>query len=420
MESPYAWARREYAQLDIDSEAAIKNALSIPISIHCWQADDVKGLEKRESPGDGGGILATGGYPGTARTGVEIRSDLDAVLDVLPGAHRLNLHAFYAETDGAKADRDKLGPEHFAKWISWAKQRRIGLDFNPTYFAHPMAADGQTLSHPDKTVRAFWIAHGRACRRIAAAMAKALKSPVVLNHWVPDGSKDMPADRWSPRERLADSLDRIIRAKDPKIPKSSCLDAVEGKLFGLGSEAYVVGSHEFYLQYALTREVMLCLDMGHFHPTETIDDKLSAVLTFQKEVLLHVSRPMRWDSDHVVVFDDALRNVFLEIGRAKAWPRVRVALDYFDASINRLAAYVIGVRATRQAILYAMLDPTKTLRNEESAGRHAQRLAWMEAAKTLPFGLVWDELCDRARMPRGAEWLPLIEAHEERILKTRG
>ena len=413
----YRLARAAYAACGVDTEAALRRARTVPISLHCWQADDVRGLETRPEAVDSGGIMATGGYPGRARNGDEMRADLDVVLRLLPGRQRLNLHAFYAETGAKPVDRDRLEPEHFARWLGWAGSRRVGLDFNPTYFAHPRAASGFTLSHPDPAIRQFWIAHGRASRRIAQHFARKLGSPSVINHWAPDGAKDAPADRWSPRERLRESLDAILA--DRTVDRRLCVDAVEGKLFGLGSEDYVVGSHEFYYGYAQARGLVPCLDLGHFHPTESVADKVSALMQFHPRILLHTSRPVRWDSDHVVILDDPVRALFLEISRGGVWDRVFVALDFFDASINRIAAYVIGARATRQAILFSLLDPTGRLRDAERSGRGHERLALMEQAKALPWGAVWDELCAREDVPAGADWLREVAAHERAVLRRR-
>jgi L-rhamnose isomerase len=413
----YKLAREAYADFGVDTEAALTRALEIPISLHCWQADDVRGLETPKGAVDSGGIMATGGYPGRARNGDEMRADLDVVLKLLPGQQRLNLHAFYAETGDAHVDRDALEPQHFSRWLDWAKSKSIGLDFNPTYFAHPKAASGFTLSHPDKAIRRFWIDHAKACRRIAQHFAKKLGTPCVHNHWVPDGAKDTPADRWSPRERLVQSYDAIFA--DKSINRKLCVDAVEGKLFGLGSEEYVVGSQEFYSSYAQARDLVLCLDLGHYHPTESVADKVSALMQFHKRILLHTSRPIRWDSDHVVILDDPTRNLFLEIARGDAWDRVFVALDFFDASINRLAAYVVGARATRQAILLGLLDPSQRLREADTAGRGHERLALMEQTKSLPWGAVWDELCLRANVPARADWLADISSYEQQILASR-
>lgn len=413
----YRLARQTYASLGVDTEAAIRNALRIPISLHCWQADDVRGLETPKDGLTGGGIMATGGYPGRSRNGDEMRADLDQVLKLLPGRQRLNLHAFYAETGAKVVDRDELEPEHFTRWLAWAKSRRIGLDFNPTYFAHEKANSGFTLSSTDKGIRRFWINHGKACRRIAQHFAKTLGKPCVNNHWIPDGTKDAPADRWAPRERLADSYDAIFA--DKTVSRKHCIDAVEGKLFGLGSEEYVVGSQEFYSNYALSRDLVLCLDLGHFHPTESVADKVSAHLRFHKRLLLHTSRPVRWDSDHVVVLGDAVRNLFLEIARGDAWDRVFVALDFFDASINRIGAYIVGARATRQAILCGLLDPTERLKQAEASGRGHERLALMELTRSLPWGAVWDELCQRDEVPAGADWLKDVRRYEKSVLAGR-
>ena len=414
----YQMAAELYAEQQIDTEAAIDRALRTPISLHCWQADDVVGLENQSGAVSGGGILSTGNYPGRARNGQEMRQDLDTVMRLLPGRHKVNVHAFYAETDGKKVDRDAFAPEHFAHWIDWARKGKFGLDFNPTYFAHPMASDGLTLSHPDRKVREFWIRHGIAARRVAEHMGKTLKSPCINNHWIPDGIKDSPADRWGPRARLVDSYDRIFDQKHG-ISGKHCVDAVESKLFGIGSEDYVVGSMEFYTGYALSRGLVQCLDMGHDHPTEGIHDKVSALLQFQHSLLIHTSRPIRWDSDHVVIFNDDVRQVFSEIVRGNALDRVYVALDFFDASINRIAAYVIGARATRLAILSALLDPSAKLKAFETQGRRAEKLAWMESQKTMPLGAIWDMLCLRSGVPPGATWLDDVTEYEQRVLSAR-
>ncbi len=414
----YKLAREQYAALGVDTEAAIRHATRIPISLHCWQADDVRGLETPKDGLAGGGIMATGAHPGRARNGDEMRADLDLVLNLLPGKQRLNLHAFYAETGAKAVDRDEIEPQHFARWMGWAKSRRVGLDFNPTYFAHEMANSGFTLSSADPAVRKFWIRHAKACRHIAESFSKTLGTPAVHNHWVPDGAKDAPADRFAPRERLADSYDTIFA--DKSVSPKHCIDAVEGKLFGLGSEEYVVGSQEFYSNYALTRDKVLCLDLGHYHPTESVADKVSAHLQFHKQLLLHTSRPIRWDSDHVVILDDAVRNLFLEIARGDAWDRVFVALDFFDASINRIAAYVIGARATRQAILCGLLDPSAKIQEAETSGKGHERLALMELTRSLPWGAVWDELCARDNVPTGADWLKDVAKYEKTVLSKRG
>ena len=418
IEQAYEAACARYADQGVDVERAVVRCLQVPISLHCWQADDVVGFEVKEQAASGGGILATGHYPGRARNGDEVRADLDQVMKLLPGTHRVNVHAFYAETSGQRVERDALTAEHFARWMDWAAGGQIGLDFNPTYFAHAKASDGMTLSHPDQGIRDFWVRHGVACRRIAEAMARRQGSPCVINHWIPDGVKDSPADRWSPRRRLVESYDRIFDASTG-VDRALCVDAVESKLFGLGSEDYVVGSMEFYTGYALSRGLVQCLDMGHYHPTEGIADKISALLQFQTRLLLHTSRPMRWDSDHVVVFNDDVRQVFLEVARGGVLDRIYVALDFFDASINRLAAYVIGARATRQAILAALLDPSAQLKDLELRGQAAHKLALMEAQKTMPFGAVWDMACLRAGVPPGVAWWNGVEQYEKDVLAKR-
>lgn len=417
IQSAYQAAREAYADVGVDTDAAIKRALSVPISLHCWQTDDVRGLETPKEGLAGGGIMATGSYPGRARNGDEIRADIDEVLSLLPGKQRLNLHAFYAETGKKVVDRDEIEPAHFANWVDWAKSRKIGLDFNPTYFAHPNANDGFTLSSPDSKVRKFWINHGIASRRVAQHFAKKLGSPAVNNHWIPDGTKDSPADRWGPRERLLESLDAIMA--DKSIDRKKCVDAVEGKLFGLGSEDYVVGSHEFYSSYALSRGLVLCLDLGHYHPTESVADKVSAHLQFHPKLLLHTSRPVRWDSDHVVILDDAVRSLFQEVARGNAFDKIYVALDFFDASINRIGAYVVGARATRQAILLGLLDPSKKIREADKNGRGHERLALNEYAKALPWGAIWDQLCEQAGVPAGADWLGNVAKYEDEVLSKR-
>jgi len=413
----YAPAKEQYAAFGIDTDAAIEQALAIPISLHCWQADDNIGFEGQDGV-SGGGIMATGNYPGRARTVADVRQDLATSISLIPGVSRVNVHAYYAEFDDGFVDRDRLEPKHFRKWIAWAKDLGIGLDFNPSFHAHPKADDGFTLSHADAGIRNFWIEHGKRARKIAEAMAEAQGTPCNLNFWVPDGAKDLVADRWAPRRRLAESYDAIFA--DESIDESKCIDFVESKLFGIGSEEYVVGSHDFYTIYSLTRKKGLTMDMGHYHPTETIHDKISSQLMAQQKLLLHVSRPIRWDSDHVVIFNDDLKNVFLEIQRGKAWDKVVVALDFFDASINRVGAYVIGTRATRKGILYALLDPTSRLKAYEAEGRNAQRLALMEEFKSMPFSAVWNRLCTKAGVPLGADWLSAMEAYEAETLPARG
>ncbi len=414
-ENAYQLARERYAAFGVDTQAALEQLRGIPVSLHCWQGDDVGGFEPRQL-GLGGGLAATGNYPGKARTADELRRDAAKALSLIPGRHRFNLHAIYGEFGGKAVDRDCIGPEHFAGWIDWARQLGIGLDFNPTYFSHPKAGDNFTLSHPDPAIRRFWVAHGLACRRIGVAIGHALRTPCVVNHWVPDGMKDTPVDRLTPRERLIESLDQIFEAP---IDDKLVLDAVEGKLFGIGLESYTVGSHEFYFGYALTRGKLLTLDTGHYHPTETIADKLSAVLCFLPSVLLHVSRGVRWDSDHVAVLGDELAAIAQELVRGRFLERTHIALDYFDASINRVAAWVIGTRSLLKALLNALLEPIEQLRTFEFEGDFTSRLALLEEAKSLPFGAVWDYYCATAGVPVGDAWLAEVKTYEREVLAAR-
>ena len=416
MERAFASAKEQYAEWGVDVDAALTRLATIAISLHCWQGDDVGGFENTGQE-LGGGLAVTGRYPGKARTPDELRSDLDRTLTLLPGSHRLNLHASYAETGGRQVERNALEPEHFQRWIDWAKSRHIGMDFNPTYFAHPLAADGTTLTHPEKAIRQFWIDHGIACRRIGAAIGTALQSPCVTNVWIPDGCKDTPVDRKGPRQRLAESLDTIFA--EP-LDRQYIRDAVEGKLFGLGSESYVVGSQEFYLGYALSRHKLLCLDTGHYHPTEVVSDKISAVLLNLDEILLHVSRGVRWDSDHVVVLSDELQAIAQEVVRGEYLERVHIGLDFFDASINRVAAWVIGARAMLKALLLALLEPTETLRQLEAEGDTTSRLALLEELKSLPFGAVWDHYCLMLEVPAGRDWVGVVKSYEREVLARRG
>ena len=384
IESAYKLACERYAELGVDVGAALKKLLQIPISLHCWQGDDVRGFENPD--GDlTGGIQATGNYPGRARTPVELRGDIEFVLSLVGGKHRVNVHACYAEFEkGQRVDRDELQPEHMKNWISWAKRNGLGMDFNPTLFSHPMF-NGFSLSSRDKKTRNFWIRHTIATRRIAAAIGKALGSPCVNNIWIPDGYKDIPADRETPRKILNDALDACFaETLNPKHTR----DSVESKLFGIGAESYTVGSHEFYMGYAVKNQKLLTLDAGHFHPTETISDKLSACLLFVPEILLHVSRGVRWDSDHVVIVTDELIAIAQELVRLNQFSRVHIGLDYFDASINRIAAWVLGMRAMQKALLFAMLEPIKLMTGAEKANDLTSRLVWTEAAKTMPFGAI--------------------------------
>jgi L-rhamnose isomerase len=416
LHSAYALARERYAVLGVDTDAAVAQLDSISLSLHCWQGDDVAGFENA-GEALSGGIAATGNYPGRACNPAELRQDLDQAYQLIPGRHRLNLHALYAETGGQRIDRNALRPEHFTGWVDWAKANGHGLDFNPSYFSHPKAASGFTLASPDPGIRQFWVEHGIACRQIGAYLGRELGTPCVTNTWIPDGFKDTPADRKAPRERLKQSLDAILA--EP-IDRQRNLDAVEGKLFGIGSESYVVGSHEFYLGYAVANQVLLTLDSGHYHPTEVVSDKLSAVLSFVDEVLLHVSRGVRWDSDHVVTLSDELVSIAQEVVRGNYLDRVHIGLDYFDASINRVAAWVIGARNMQRALLLALLEPIGLLRQLEEAGDTTGRLALMEEAKGLPFGAVWDHYCLWQGMPVGYGFMDAIRDYEARVLAQRG
>jgi len=414
VDKAYELARERYAETGVDTDAAMAKLAEIPISLHCWQGDDVGGFEgSRELTG---GIQVTGNYPGKARTPSELRQDLDLAMNMIPGKQRLNVHSIYAETGGEKVERNQLEPRHFSNWIDWAKQRGVGLDFNGSFFSHPLADAGATLSSADAGIRNFWIEHGMACRRIGAAMGKALGTPAVTNIWIPDGSKDIPVDRLAPRLRLKDSLDRILSEKiDPR----HNLDAVECKLFGIGSESYVVGSHEFYMGYAVKNNLLLCLDAGHFHPTEIISDKITSALTCLPEILLHVSRGVRWDSDHVVILNDELYAIAQEIIRHDFSDRVHIGLDYFDASINRVAAWVIGCRAMNKALLSALLEPVAKLRQLECDGDFTSRLAMLEELKSMPSGAVWDYYCMKQQVPAGEAWLREVKSYEANVLSKR-
>jgi L-rhamnose isomerase len=414
IEQAYELAKERYAALAVDTDTAMQKLAEIPISLHCWQGDDVGGFEDPER-GLSGGIMATGNYPGKARTAVELRQDLDQAYSLIPGKHRLNLHAIYLESD-QKVPRNEIEPEHFAGWADWAKANQHGIDFNPTCFSHPLADDGFTLAHQDKSVRQFWIEHCIACREIGAYFGRELGNTAVTNIWIPDGYKDSPVDRAAPRQRLLESLDQIFAKQ---IDPAHNLDAVECKLFGLGSESYVVGSHEFYMGYAISRQKLLCLDAGHFHPTETISDKISSVLLYVPELLLHVSRGVRWDSDHVVTLTDELQAIMQEIVRGSYLDRVHIGLDFFDASINRVAAWTIGTRNALRALLMALLEPVAQLRELELTGDFTARLALLEELKGLPFGAVWDQYCLQQNVPVGIAYLDEIRAYEKQVLAHR-
>ena len=415
MNEEYRIAKEKYASIGVDTEAAIKRVSEIPVSIHCWQGDDVRGFETPD--GDlTGGIQTTGNFPGRAKNIDQLRQDIEMVFSLVPGVNRLNLHAIYLDNGGKKVERNKIEPKHFASWVDWAKYNKVGLDFNPTCFSSPMLKDGLSLSHPDKAVRDYWIEHCIASRKIAEYFGKELGTPAVTNLWVPDGFKDNPVNRYEARQRLISAMDEIYSVK---IDKKNNLDSAEGKLFGIGAESCTVGQHEIYLAYALTRGIMVTLDSGHYHPTEVISDKISSVLSFVPEILLHVSRPVRWDSDHVVILDDELKAIAAEIIRNNFENRVHIGLDYFDASINRIAAWTVGARNMKKALLLAALEPTKKLTKLEKDFDFTSRLELTEEYKTYPFGAVWDEFCARNKVPVGEKWIAKVKKYTKDVLSER-
>jgi len=411
----YEDAKERYAEFGVDTGAAIDALNGYPISLHCWQVDDVGGFERSNATLDGGGIQATGNYPGKARTVAEARQDLEKVLSLLPGSHRLNLHASYGEFE-TFVDRDAIGPEHFRGWIDWAREQRIGLDFNATCFSHPRAESGFTLSSKDASIREFWIEHVKRTREISEYMGRELGSACINNVWIPDGAKDITVDRQGYRAILADALDACFEQDFDSV---NMKDSVESKLFGIGSESFVVGSHEFYLGYALSRGKMLCMDLGHYHPTESVADKISSTLQYMDELLLHVSRPVRWDSDHVVLLDDPVRDLAQEIVRCGDGKQIHIALDFFDASINRVGAYVTGTRATLQALLLALLEPRDLLLEAEESGNNFKRMALLETLKTMPFGAVWDHYCETMNVPPAGKWIEDVLDYEEQVTSKR-
>ncbi len=415
IQAAYKLAQERYAAFGVDTNAAMEMLKSVPISLHCWQGDDVSGFEDPDR-GLSGGIMATGNYPGKARNINELRGDLDKAYSLIPGRHRLALHGSYLDAE-RRIPRDEILPAHFASWVDWAKAKDHGLDFNQTFFSHELADDGFTLAHADDGIRQFWIDHAIACRDIGAYFGAELGETCITNLWIPDGFKDSPADRLGPRQRLLESLDAVF---EKEIDPALNLDSVECKLFGLGSESYVVGSHEFYLGYAVTRNKLLCLDAGHFHPTETIADKLSSVLLYLPEILLHVSRGVRWDSDHVVTLTDDLQAIMQEIARCDALERVHIGLDFFDASINRIGAWAIGTRNACRGLLMALLEPRDLLRSYENAGDYTGRLALLEELKGLPFGAVWDYYCAAQEVPVGIAMMDEIREYERTVLSERG
>lgn len=416
IEKSYQLAKEQYAALGVDTDKVLSEMENINISLHCWQTDDVGGFEKPGSVLGGGGIQATGNFPGKAKTIDQMRSDLDKVMSLLPGKQRLNLHAIYGEFGGKLVDRDKIEPKHFQGWIDWAKKRGIGLDFNCTCFSHPLADDGFTLSSKNEKIRKFWVEHTKRCRAIGAEMGKQLGTPTVHNIWIPDGMKDTPVDRNTLRKQLKKSLDEIFAVK---YPKKHLKDSVESKLFGIGSESMVVGSHDFYLGYAIKNNTLITLDNGHFHPTEQVGDKISSILHFVDEILLHLTRGVRWDSDHVLTFNDELLLITQEIVRAKALNRVKIGLDFFDASLNRIGAYVIGTRSAQMAFMYALLEPLKTLVRFEEEGKNFERLAFLELLKTKPFGAVYDYYCMKSKIPVGQDYIDEIVKYEKDVLLKR-
>ncbi len=412
----YQQAKEQYANIGVDVNLALDKLKDFEISLHCWQTDDVGGFETPDAALGGGGIAVTGNYPGKARTISEMRQDLEKVMDMLPGKQRLNLHASYGEFGNEFVERDQIEPGHFQGWIDWAREQEIALDFNCTCFSHPKADGGFTLSSKDEEIRNFWVEHTKRCRAIAAEMGKQLGKTCIHNIWIPDGSKDVPVDRYTHRALLKQSLDEIFEVD---YPLKYLKDSIESKLFGIGAESMTVGSHDFYLGYAVKNNKLICLDNGHFHPTEQVGDKISACLQFVDEVMLHVTRPVRWDSDHVVTLNDDVLLIAQEIIRSNAIDRVHMGLDFFDDSINRIGAYLIGTRAAQQAMLYALLEPIDTLRTYEDQGKNFERLALLELMKTKPFGSVWDYYCLQEGVPVGEEYITEVQNYEQNVLSTR-
>lgn len=414
-EERYLSAKEAYKAIGVDTDAAIEALKKISISMHCWQGDDVTGFDH-----DGpltGGIQATGDYPGKARTPQELMADIDKVLSLVPGKHKINLHANYAIfEEGEFADRNQLEPKHFAKWVEFAKERGLGLDFNPTYFSHDMVKGGLTLSSPDNEVRQFWIDHGKACIRIAEYFATELNEPCVMNIWIPDGYKDIPADRLGPRARFKDSLDQILSVPYDKEKVYVCL---ESKVFGIGMESYTVGSSEFCMGYSASNGIMPLMDNGHYHPTEVVSDKIPAMLLFNEKIALHVTRPVRWDSDHVVIFDDETKEIAKEIVRNDALDRVFIALDFFDASINRIAAWTIGMRNMQKALLYALLSPNAKFKALQDNSEFTELLMLQEEVKVYPFGDVWNYFCEMNNVPAKEDWYKEVQKYEEEVLALR-
>lgn len=414
-EKLYANAKEQYAQIGVNTDEALKQLQNVKLSLHCWQADDVGGFENIGAGLDGG-LAATGNYPGKARTMTDLKNDMFKVYSLIPGKHRFSIHAFYGDFKDKPVDRDKIGPEQFRSWVEWAKHMNIGIDFNSTFFSHPKASTGFTLAHNDKSIRDFWIEHGLRCREISEYIGKELKSRCVHNIWIPDGAKEITVNRFKHRELLTDSLDKIMA---PKMNPGYMRDSVESKLFGIGSESFVVGSHEFYLGYAIKNKMILTLDIGHFHPTESCADKVSSIFQYLDELLFHVTRGVRWDSDHVVLYNDPTIELMQEIVWAGKLSKVCIGLDYFDASINRIGAYVIGARATLKSLLSALLSPLSQLREYEEKGNNFEKLALLEELKTFPFSAVWDHYCEMNNVPVGTEYIKSIQQYEAEVLSKR-
>ncbi|SJZ44695.1 L-rhamnose isomerase [Pilibacter termitis] len=410
----YLDAKEQYEKIGVNVENALERLSAIKISIHCWQGDDVKGFLNPDGELTGG-ILSTGDYPYAARTPEQLRQDAELAFSLIPGRHKFNLHALYVDTD-EEVDLNEIEPRHFEKWVAWAKEQGIGLDFNPTFFSHPMYKDGFTLSHPDDRVRSFWIEHGKRARKVAAYFGKELGQPAYNNFWVPDSSKDNPIDRLSPRKRLMESLDEIF---EEEYDENLTVDTIESKVFGIGGEAYTVGSHEFYMGYGLTRKKTILMDAGHYHPTEVISNKISALSLFSDKLMLHVSRPVRWDSDHVVIMDDELQEIMREIVRGNLLERTAIGLDFFDGTINRVAAWVVGVHNTQKALLKALLEPTEDLKSVELSFDFTSRLVLTEEYKNLPFGAIWDYFCQINHVPVGLDWYEIVKKYEKEVQSTR-
>lgn len=411
----FASAKEIYQRYGVDAQAAINALKDVSISIHCWQGDDVTGFDSKEALS--GGIQATGNYPGKARNPEELMADLDQAFALIPGKKKLNLHASYAVfAPGEFADRDALEPHHFEAWVNFANERSLGIDFNPTFFAHPMAEDNLTLSSPDEDVRRFWVEHGKRCLEIAQYFAEETGQPCVLNIWIPDGYKDIPGDRLGPRERFKQSLDEILAVP---YDKEKVYVTLESKVFGIGLESYTVGSAEFCLNYANYKGITPLMDNGHYHPTEMVSDKISSMLLFHDKIALHITRPLRWDSDHVVLFDDETKEICWEIVRCDALDRVFIATDFFDASINRIAAWVLGVRSVQKALLYALLQSHEKLQELQDKGDYTSLLVMQEELKTAPFGDIWAQYCRECRVPQDGEWLDAVRKYERDVLAQR-